>query len=419
MTNLFLAGTLIISPHHPAQFPQALPQVWLSNSAKVDAQSLGSGIVLKAKEPGIIFGVGMQRQQTDPMRIYVVSDTNYDAIKKCPTLNIDTSKNPPEVKSIDTDILDKITNCGFTELSLSESLQQNHEQDFEWTERLLKTRGFKFSRPQWLESGQRKLNVYDTQANLNSRLNRLLGKLAPFYQIQAIDSPKPGRTLVFQLTLFEFSRIKARQLGVKFPNSFSVKSLEGDFAHKTISTNGKDGIEIGADFGESLGVGKILAQPQIRTKPGEKATFQSGGELPIKSSSAYHSETIWKSYGLIVNLEPDASVETGATEVSLGFKVELSEPDNSTALDGIPGMIVRRLESRFDLRTNENTVLTTMIQTRLGANRSGIAGLMHIPLLGRLLSDQSDNEQGSELWFSMRPSWEEISDKSSGDRTWL
>jgi len=411
-SNLFIAGTLLISPLHPAHFPSAQPQVWLSNSKKIEAQSLNSGLILKARESGLLFAVGIDKS---PLKILVTSDENYLALKSCPRAPVSLEQGSPRLQ--DFRRLIEIKACEFNDLSLSEADQKTHELDFERAERSLSEAGIYQGRRSWLVSGKRRLNYRDSEAKV--RIKRLLGALSPFYELVLDHGPKPGRTLVFQLTLFEFSRSKARQLGLKFPSSIKVKNLEGNLAEWKASSGTADSLEVGADFGESLGVGKILAQPQIRTKPGEKAIFQSGGEIPIKNNSAYQSNTSWKNYGLIVQLEPDANLETGATEVSLGFKVELSEPDQATALDGVPGMIVRRLESRFDLRTNETTVLTSMIQSRSGANRSGIAGLMHIPLLGRLLSDQSDNEQGSELWFSMRPSWEEILNESQGDRSWL
>jgi Flp pilus assembly secretin CpaC len=162
-----------------------------------------------------------------------------------------------------------------------------------------------------------------------------------------------------------------------------------------------------ADFGESQGVGKILAQPQLRCKPGEKARFQAGGEIPITTSNPYNSSTQWKSYGLNLLLEPEANIKTGAQELSLAFQIELSEPDQSTAIKGIPGMTTRKLDSRFDLRTNELTLLSTLFKRNQGKNKSGIAFLSQLPLLSYLVSSENSRENESELWFAIKSSWEE------------
>jgi Flp pilus assembly secretin CpaC len=171
------------------------------------------------------------------------------------------------------------------------------------------------------------------------------------------------------------------------------------------------------DFGESQGLGRILARPELRTKPGIAANFQSGGEIPVKTRGLFGNTTIWKPYGLILNLTPLPTQKVGATEVSLDFKVEISEPDQSTAIDGVPGMIIRKLESRFDLRTDEDTLLSSMIQTRSGTMKSGIAGLFHVPLLGDLTSNHSNDEQQTELWFSIRPTWFDSTKTARIDQT--
>jgi pilus assembly protein CpaC len=235
------------------------------------------------------------------------------------------------------------------------------------------------------------------------RARELLGPWAPLYQIERREPARPGRTLIFVVTLFEFSRTRARSLGVSWPASVPLLSLDGEaFA------SGSPLAQLAVDFGESLGLGRVLAQPSLRTKPGERAFFQSGGELPIRVVARSTAQTQWKNYGLLLELTPDAQVETGAGEVSLQFKLELSEPDASTAIGGVPGMVTRKLESRFDVRVDETTVLTTMVQTRQGASRQGLPGFSELPLLSRLFSKRSDTEQESELWFAIRPTWEEL-----------
>jgi pilus assembly protein CpaC len=155
----------------------------------------------------------------------------------------------------------------------------------------------------------------------------------------------------------------------------------------------------------------VLARPQIRTKPGERAIFQSGGEIPIRNAGKNGGPTVWKNYGLLLTLVPDAQVETGSPEIAVEFKLELSEPDYSAAIDGVPGMKVRRLESRFDLRTAETTILTTLVQTRTGKESDGLYGTRSVPLLQHLFGSQTRTDQDSELWFAIRPVWEEIHDE--------
>ncbi len=230
-----------------------------------------------------------------------------------------------------------------------------------------------------------------------------LGDLRPFYELRAPDPQRarPGRTLLFELSFFEFSRRRASELGLKLPTSLRAQTAPD------LRSLRWDALGVGADFGESLGVAKVLARPQVRTKPGEKALFQSGGEMPVRTSTLYGQQTHWKVYGLQLSIEPDANIETGATEVGLALRLELSEPDLAAAVDGAPGLTTRKLESRFDLRVGETTILTTMIQTRSGTRRRGPFGSAGgDSFLARLFSSASLDHEDSELYISIRPDWE-------------
>lgn len=411
---LMIAGTLFLAPAYPLQINTTLNSVWFSDAKKVEAQALGGKrLVLKAKSEGVLFASGLLNS-TDTQRLQVLSNENYEALRRCPRAALDLQAAPFIFNGSEGPELNEIYRCGFRRLRLGEAAREKLEQTLIEKESRLRERGLRARRARWNE-GRRELTLSSTDTEELRRVTRELGPLQVFFDIQLSEGPRPGRTLVFLLTLFEFSRRKAQALGLRWPEAVAVKSLDGQ--HWSWSKDDSP-LVIGADFGESLGVGRVLAQPQIRTKPGEKASFQSGGEIPIRSSSLHGSNTTWKNYGLILNLEPDGNIETAAPEISLAFKVEVSEPDPSTALDGVPGMTVRRLESRFDLRVDENTVLTTMIQSRSGAIKNGLRGLLSLPLLGTLFSDRSDSEENSELCFSIKPSWEEILPRPT-EKEWL
>ena len=71
-------------------------------------------------------------------------------------------------------------------------------------------------------------------------------------------------------------------------------------------------------------------------------------------------------------------------------------------------MTTRKLTNRFDLRTNETTVLTSLIQLRRGNVKKGLPGLREIPLVGGIFDNHSKDESESELYFALYPTWEEI-----------
>lgn len=309
--------------------------------------------------------------------------------------------------------------CGFDDLHISPAklakMTQDERKQFLFMEERLRRNGLKIGKSEW-KDGKRQVFVNTSQSA--EKIQQLLPfPQRIFYQIETRNLFNPGKNLIFELTLFEFSRQKARRLGLKWPQSVSVYSInnvgERSLNLQDLTSDAAKEIIIQSDFGESQGVGKILAQPTLRTQPGIESRFLSGGEFPIKNSNAFQSQTSWKSYGLKVALTPSKESEVGDTEVALDFKLEFSEPNMEHAVEGIPSLIQRQLESRFDLRTNETTVLTSMITLREGKGRSGIAFLSQIPILGLLAGQDSRLKTDSELWFAVKPSWEEIPMKAA------
>lgn len=398
---LLVSGTLLLSPSHPLRVPAPGPSVWFSNPKALEVQNLGRALVLHAKAPGLVHAFGLRRGSERAERLQSVSEETYAAATRCPRARLDWGVSPPRPLDFSDPALAELFRCGFEALSLPENPDAAWERRLGAAEARLGPTGLR-PRGQGRGAKQRELTLGTAREWALPRARRALGAFFPFFAFTFTEGARPGRTIVFEVSLFEFSRAKAASLGLRWPEHVSVKGWAGS------AVAGGTGLEIGADFGESLGVGRVLARPQIRTKPGEKAIFQSGGEIPIRHPTPFGSQTSWKNYGLMLTLEPEAQVETGAGELTVGFRLELSEPDPSTAVDGVPGMRVRRLESRFDLRAEETTILTTLIQTRRGTLESGLPGLRETPFAEALFGRKERTEQDAELWFAIRPSWEEI-----------
>ncbi len=395
MPGIIFSGFLVLALGESYTFPRASNTIWVSSPTFAETQVKDGSLIVKAKTEGAFYISGL-RGFLDPQKIVVIDAQNFLALKKCPEAPLKFSESTRlELGHYSLENLKSLRDCGFQKIRLGKDDQRLSESLFLTREAAAREKGLNFSHS-FFEKGLRVLTFSQPQPSL-SQAQISLDDLYPFYELRGREGPRPGRTLIFHLTLFEFSRAKAQALGVTLPTQMQLNNLQGPKA-----------LGIGVDFGEALGIGKILAQPQIRTKPGEKATFQSGGEIPIPQRSLSSAQTLWKNYGLLIELEPDAQLRSGDPEISLRFKAEFSEPDQGLSIGGVPGMLTRRLESNFDLRCDEETVLSTLLQSRRGQNRRGLAALTQIPLLGRLFSNEQNNEQSSELWFALRPSWEEI-----------
>ncbi|MEO5667097.1 MAG: hypothetical protein ABIR96_03475 [Bdellovibrionota bacterium] len=407
-SSLILGGTLFISTSHPAFIKNTRAEVWFSDPQALSAQSMDGGLLLRAKDATTgLQAVGLDAVDgTRLTGLQNVSDENYAALTRCPQAPVSGSATGLLVRADTKDIsstLGFLFDCAFSELRLTEEQTQDQvlAKGLALKESEALAGGYRILSSSW-QNGRRVLVIDEAQAAHPLALRRIFAGLFPFLEIRAGKSPRPGNTLIFEVTLFEFFRNAASKIGASWPESFRILNLEGDPFRKL-----NPALSLGLDFGESQGVAKVLARPQIRVKAGQKARFQSGGEFPVQLVTENVQTTQWKAYGLILDLGVPEDTRSGAEELSLDFKVELSEPDLSRGTESVPGLTMKRLESRFDLRVQETTVLSTMIQSRSGALRSGLAGLGSTPFLKHLFSTKSTQSQESELWFAIRPRWDE------------
>ncbi len=407
---LFFKGVLVLSSQSPVLLDAKGSNVWISDPEVLAASVLGSKVhLLPQKDRGIVFVSGLKFGKADiqdPAKLVLTSAANLAALRKCPDADLAFDAHGALVFDKDLNSFRSLqSRCSFDglELDINSPLRQSDE--WQKAERKLQSRGLQILRSSWQE-GKRLLLVKQNGSALAEH-RETLGPLAPFYKFNTFQSARPGQTLIFQLTLFEISRAKARSLGIRWPQDLSLRVSAG--TRPSIGSGGNNFFEIGADFGEALGIGRVLAQPMLRTLPGEKAAFQSGGEIPIEMKTEKEFATEWKNYGLLLEITPDKNLISGDMEISIDFKVELSEPDFAVSKATNPGLRKRSLSSRFDLRVDEVTVLSSMLQSRRSGGRSGIPGLSDAPFINRLFSKKESFSSDSELWFGIRPTWEEFS----------
>ncbi len=412
--NYFIWKSLLVLNLQQPLTLKTSNDLWISSKDHVRVQSLSGHVTLSPQKLGQFFISGSKLQEKslpDPLEVIITTPQNFKTLQKCKEKQHINFKNG-EV-AVEEAFLEKekSKDCSFDRLSLKSDKPNSQIQNLFLEEEIRIKKEFpNIEQGRW-KDGRRVLNVY-SKSNLNILTKNFSSKLLPFYEFTLRNQSLPGNNLIFELTLFEFSRDRAKNLGISWPKNISVLKIDpnGASALKLTSTGAdKNGeLTIGADFGESQGVGKILSRPTLRTKPGIESRFHSGGEFPIRNKNAFHSETTWKSYGLKVSLTPHENALPGDREVSVAFKMDFSEPHPDFGIDGVPGLLQRQLESQFDLRMNEQTVLTTMVTLRESKARDGLYFLSQIPILSLLFAQHAENKNDSELWFSLKPAWDEI-----------
>ncbi len=423
--KIFINLSLIfVSPQNPIHLQTRGEQIWVSQSDIVEIQSLEAAVVLRGKNPGRIFISGIKKVAEPGTLTTVVSlSTNdYQAMSQCGHEFYDFSTTPPTWTGTSQQ-LKTLSNkfCLFGKLKFSQSFDKTEfEPDFVKFESYLQEKGFRFTEvPRWEKSrrsiklvfpNQNRIGTSTLEDFLSSSENLMpFGYLLPFYEAQAMTAPQPGRTLIFDLILFEVSRSRATALGISLP--FFSEGAVFDFSSLMSGNPDFSGFQsLHFDFGESQGWGRVLARPQLRTKPGQVAEFLSGGELGITKKDMFSNSLEWKQYGLSLKLKPSDQVHTGSPEITVDLETELSEPDAATSSDGSGafGFRSRKLKSQFDLRVDSRTFLGALVLSRSGTQTQGPALLSGIPILGKFFSKSYSQTSDSELWIGLEARWSEI-----------
>ena len=212
--------------------------------------------------------------------------------------------------------------------------------------------------------------------------------------LQDEDSIDMAPTVKVQITVAEVRKDLSMKYGVQWPATYSAQIL---------GTGGTtwDDLPFNATALEASGYGKVLASPNIVCRSGEEAEFMAGGEFPIKMMNYEVQDIVWKQYGVKLKVTPLAD---SAGRISLSIETEVSTLDDSRAVDGVPGLLINRVSSHFDLSQPRTIALSGMIKNEEGKDSQGLPFLSRLPVLGALFSSKDFRENRSELVIFVRPS---------------
>src|SRR5207249_293137 len=110
---------------------------------------------------------------------------------------------------------------------------------------------------------------------------------------------------------------------------------------------------------QTEGLATVLAQPKILAMSGQNAVFQVGGEIPIRITTAFTTDIEYKPFGTLVNFIPRVSDEG---DITLTVTPEVSEPDFSNTVEGIPIFRTRRASTSTRLRNGQTLVIGGLLQ---------------------------------------------------------
>lgn len=163
------------------------------------------------------------------------------------------------------------------------------------------------------------------------------------------------------------------------------------------------------DFVKNATDAQTLAKPQVRITEGEEASFSIGDRVPIPVTSFNTANTAGSNIVPITSYQyQNVGIEVDITprvhhneEVSLDLSIEVS--NISGQIESQPIIGSRNINTSIRLRDGETNFLAGLIRTSETNSQSGIPGLSEIPVLGRLFSRRSTDNERTDIVLTLTP----------------
>jgi pilus assembly protein CpaC len=156
---------------------------------------------------------------------------------------------------------------------------------------------------------------------------------------------------------------------------------------------------------EDRGVARRLAEPNLVTRSGQKASFLAGGEVPIPVSQDENTITVeYKKFGVGLEFTPKV-LKDGLIALDIEPEVSSIDPSASYKLGdiSIPGFVVRRAKTSVDLKSGQSFMIAGLLQSENSMNTQRIPGLGRLPILGPLFSSKAYQRRETDLVIIVTP----------------
>ena len=151
---------------------------------------------------------------------------------------------------------------------------------------------------------------------------------------------------------------------------------------------------------EQNGTATVLAEPQLSTRSGYKATFHAGGEIPYSVASVNGVTVQFKPYGIRLDIEPRVA-RSGAIRAVIDS--EVSSIDSSVVTTNGPALLTRRTRTEFNVKPGETIVLAGLLQRTNSTDIEGVPFIGNIPILGALFRSKRFQNKETELVVLVTP----------------
>jgi general secretion pathway protein D len=248
--------------------------------------------------------------------------------------------------------------------------------------------------------------------------------------IAAQDMAEPEVTL--EVEILEVKRSRLTELGINYPNQFTVLSPTstvtaltsgiGGIISNTSTVSGQLTVEGLKNLnGSRIGISNpvlnlraedsdtnMLANPRIRVKNRDKAKIHIGDKVPVitstSTSTGFVAESVnYLDVGLKLDVEPSIHLDD-EVDMKVGLEVSNIVREIKSANGTLTYQVgTRNASTTLRLRDGETQALAGLINDEDRKSANKVPGLGDIPVLGHLFSSHRDDRSKTEIVLLITP----------------
>jgi len=152
---------------------------------------------------------------------------------------------------------------------------------------------------------------------------------------------------------------------------------------------------------ENMGRGRVLSAPRIVTQDNQKASIESGRQIPIRIATTDKISVIFVNATLKLDVTPQISADGN---INMSVDITNDSVDFANTTPGNPPPIIKKeAKTVLKVRDGQTAVIGGVFVTNEGVSQSGLPFLSKIPVLGWLFKNREKSRTNDELLIFLTP----------------
>ncbi|MGC8762540.1 MAG: type IV pilus secretin PilQ [Acidobacteriota bacterium] len=152
---------------------------------------------------------------------------------------------------------------------------------------------------------------------------------------------------------------------------------------------------------ENTGRARVLSAPRVVTQDNEKASIESGRQIPIRVATTDKISVIFVNATLKLDVTPQISADGN---VNMTVDITNDSVDFANAEPGNPPPIIKKeAKTVLKVRDGQTAVIGGVFVTNEGISQNGLPFFSKIPVLGWLFKNRSKTKTNDELLIFLTP----------------